>query len=311
MTTQTSRHQPSPICGPRGRPLLVPIVLGLVVLACSAGVQAGRPDGWRAGQPDRQRLPVASDDAGGRALQVGRLVLQLELTGKPGPVERYFEAVEQRVFDNLDLLGPDDEPVGSFRFDAATGRLAGYVRTEWRADFALPRVDEQGAVPAAQRFALRSGVALPAVEPTVAWDGGWQAWEVRWPRLADGIAVVGDGVTVAVLRGGQLKAISIRERPLRPAPLRPIGPAEARVIAERFATGSIHAPDLRIEAVRQAWLAGNDFAAPDGPDVESAELRLAYVVRFSHSVAGWTERQVLELYVDAGDGRIIGGAETS
>lgn len=311
MTTQLSR-QSSPHGGRRRRLLLLlPLLLAGGVLACSAGARAERPDGWRAGQPDRQPLPVAPDDAGGRALQVGRLARQLELTGRPGPLQRYFEAVEQRVFDHLDLLGPDDEPVGSFRFDAATGRLAGYVRTEWRADFALPRVDEQAAAAAAERFAHLSGVALPAVAPSVAWDGGWQAWEVRWPRLADGIPVEGDGVKVAVLRGGQLKAISIRERPLRPAPLAHIGPAEARAVAERFAAGRIRAEDLRVEEVRQAWLAGNDFVAPAGPDVESAELRLAYVVRFSHSIAGRAERHLVELFVDAGDGRIIGGAETS
>ena len=66
--------------------------------------------------------------------------------------------------------------------------------------------------------------------------------------------------------------------------------------------------DLRVaDARRTRWIAPNDAFAPGGADAPAATLRLAWVVTFGTTGALADRLHGVAVYVDAGDGTILGG----
>ena len=65
------------------------------------------------------------------------------------------------------------------------------------------------------------------------------------------------------------------------------------------------------ERPRIEWRQANDFVEPVRPDAPEPTLRLVYAVRFSYVPKGEESPMLVDLFVDAGDGSIIGGASTA
>jgi hypothetical protein len=187
------------------------------------------------------------------------------------------------------------------------------ARVDWAPAFDEPRVDATTAGVKARAHLRGFGVTAPAREPTVEWDPGMTAWQVSWPRVIDGVEALGDRLTVHVHKGGQLKAFRIFETPHAAAPLFRIEPAQATAAVQRWARSlSLERfAGFRMEPPELAWVSGNGFADLDKPQLEEPLLRLAYVVRISYRPDGWASDHLTEMYVDAGSGQLIGGAETA
>ena len=56
-----------------------------------------------------------------------------------------------------------------------------------------------------------------------------------------------------------------------------------------------------------AWVAPNDTFAPARPDAPAATLRLAWVGRVATTATLAESLRGLEVYLDAGDGSLLGG----
>ncbi len=189
---------------------------------------------------------------------------------------------------------------------AADGRLATAIRLGWRAPTGR-RIDAGRARARAVALAAAAGIAGAGTpRATQIADGGWR---VAWERSVDGVPVPGDGSTITLFADGTFHAAVHRERPLAEAPATTLERRAAeRIAGDRLGTllGASRG-QARIVGARLAWVAPNDTfdaAAPDAPD---PILRLAWIVEV-RTVAPLAGRlRALELYLDAGDGSLLGG----
>ena len=62
-----------------------------------------------------------------------------------------------------------------------------------------------------------------------------------------------------------------------------------------------------MNAVDQAWVAPNDTWDPARPDAPDGTLRLAWIVRLQSTGSLAERMRMLEFWLDAGDGALIGG----
>ncbi len=291
--------------------LLVPVALAVAGGALFLGGPGGPAPGdavdrYRAGEPASVRSVVPADVATRvRALGLARARALGVPVGTGAHVTRVNDRFSGAVFDEVVTTDARGQRLGIVRMDR-DGRVAMAVRVGWRATTAA-RVDAATARARAVALAGTSGIG-GAGTPTVsaATDGGWR---VTWERAVGGVPVPGDGSTVTLFADGTFHAAARRERRLAEAPAQRLAEAAAeRIGRERLA--SLLGPasgEARIVQSRLAWVAPNgtfDESAPDAPD---PVLRLAWVVEV-RTVAPLSERlRALELYLDAGDGTLLGG----
>jgi hypothetical protein len=98
-------------------------------------------------------------------------------------------------------------------------------------------------------------------------------------------------------------------RPLAAAPTRRLSDGAAKklaatIVGDRFGS---EAPRLRATATELAWIAPNDTWSPSSPDAPAATLRLAWLVRFEARGPLAERVRLVEYWLDAGSGELIGG----
>jgi hypothetical protein len=284
--------------------LIFPLV-GLAVAMIGTPPSQGA-DPFVAGGRSSRAVAVdrsASERARGRAAAVGRA---LGLGGVRQTVTRLDDRFEHRVYDEIASFDAAGREVGLTRLDT-DGRLLLAVRLGWSPGTGRP-IAAAGAADRASAIAEAAGLAVVG-RPEVRRSSGAGGWIVRWPRLVDGVPVRGDGVRVTVWSDGSFHAVTHSERQLDARPAAVITAAVARaaaeiIVADRFRAS---ADGLRVIAVEQAWLAPNDTWEPSRPDAPAATLRLAWVVRFESSGALAERMKLVEFWLDAADGALIGG----
>jgi hypothetical protein len=291
-------------------------VLSLALALAGLGLLAGSPGGpapgaavdrYRAGEPalERRALPVeAAEKARARGLQH---LAALELPAGPGiRAEQVLDRFAGQTVDELTVSDAAGRRLAILRI-RGDGRLANAVRLGWR-PAAGTAIDAGRAAARTEALARAAGLRTTG-RPAMARDadGGWRA---SWGRTVDGVPVIGDGATVTIFGDGTFHAAAQRERDLAPAPATILDRAIAeRLVAERLVAllGADHAGRARLEDLRLAWVAPNDTFDPAAPDAPDPVLRLAWValVRTSGPLADYL--RALQLYLDAGDGALIGG----
>jgi hypothetical protein len=201
----------------------------------------------------------------------------------------------------------------------AAGRLTtvtqfdaqGQLRAAMRLDSG-PRaglsVTREAAIRSAQRSAVAAGLAVDTPSATEAdeADGGWT---ISWARQQDGIRVRGDETRVHLWSDGRIQSLARVAHDLASPPDRRIGSDQARQVAsatvDQWFAGrnSGHA----IQSVELEWVGPNgafDHATiTDSPQ----PYRLAWVANVKPTGAAANYVWLMTLYVDAGDGSIIGG----
>ena len=301
---------------PQQRVLRLAVLLAGVVLLIVIGRQgasAQRPPGWQVGNPIAETLPAASAALQADAAAAGRLAAAFGLTGSPRPAVHQRDLRSGQEFDEVAFISTSGVETALVRLDPITRLPLAIVQLTRPEGFDHPGYDASTAPGRARAIAAQAGLSLPDAGPAVAWDPGLESWRVGWERVVDGVPAPGDGTFVNVFPGGQLASLSRFETPLRPAPGRTITPGDARRSALEWAVGRGVAPlkEFRVEPPALEWRAANDYLTPGGSDAPEAELRLVYRVRLSYTISGDTEPQVLDLYVDAGDGTVVGGAASA
>lgn len=279
----------------------------LALTAIAAGSSAAA-DPFVAGQPSSRSLPV-DPTARGKAVQ--RLEALSVRLGLPAAarhaVERLDDRFEHATYDQVTAFDGRGQAVGLARYEL-DGRLRVAVRLGWHLDQrGGPAVDAATAGRLARAAVAAAGISVdgePAVQRQTA---GWQA---SWARLVGGVPVPGDGVRVALWADGSFHSLSRTERPLAATPAAVLDRAEVRARAEARLDamfGPAERSGLRVAGLDLAWVAPNDTFAAALPDAPESTVRLAWVVGTEVGGPVAERLQALELWLDAGDGRLLGG----
>ena len=295
----------------RARPatLVVCILLGL---SLGAVVRADAPNARRPGEAIRQVLAVSAEEQGRVSQRADRLATALGIPGRAGAQRRSSQALDLAVVDEVEMVDRDGRTTAVIRTDPSTGAVRSVARLDWTRDADQALVSSRTAESRARRLADLAGLPLPNTAPAVRWDDGLRAWRVTWPREIDGVPARGDGSTIWVHPGGQLAAMARSESAAADPPTRLILPAEATDAARAWArrSGIVTSALRLVGSPRLSWVRPNDWVTLGGADDTSPLLRLAFEVHLVLPADGGQDRHVL-LFVDAGSGVIIAGAETA
>jgi hypothetical protein len=157
-------------------------------------------------------------------------------------------------------------------------------------------------------IAAAAGLSI-AGQPEARESAGAGGWSVAWPRTLNGVAVRGDGLRISLWSDGSFHGLTRTERSLAARPGRTLTEGDARARATRFVAEQLGADRsaLSVTTAEQAWVAPNGMFLAEAPDAPAAILRLAWIVRFDATGTTAERLRSVEIWLDAGDGTIIGG----
>jgi hypothetical protein len=276
---------------------------GIALVGVGAGAgQAADP--FVAGERSTRNVAIGGVDAGralGRAAELSRA---LGLPGTTRAVTRLDDRFEHQVYDEVVARDGAGRQVAIARF-GTDGRVVMAVALGWNRSAAVA----VGRDAASARAAATVRAAGLRVQGPPSVDAVSSGWSVRWRRIAAGAPVLGDGVRVLLWPDGSFHGLAVSERPLAAAPKHAVKVAQARRVADRAAAGryGAAAKDLSIQSAQLAWVAPNDAWNAAAPDAPGQTLRLAWVVALAADGALAERVRGLQVWVDATDGRIIGG----
>jgi len=209
-------------------------------------------------------------------------------------------------YDEVSEVGSKGQPLALTQFDGS-GRLTAAVRFDIAAPPAV-RITGDAAMKTAQRGLTASGLTVigqARTDSNVA-DGGW---EVHWDRTAEGLAVRGDETRVHLWADGRIQTVAKVEHQLAPAPARRLSQPDARNVVARqldqwSGKGGVRytVADMDLE-----WVGPNAAFDASKLNTAPASYRLAWVVNVKPTGEAADYIQLITLYVDAGDGTVIGG----
>ena len=301
------------IPSPRRLPFPPALALPLAMLAMAIGLRSASEASdlrlWTAGERATVSSPAGADLAAAVRTRAAGLEEALGLaTASERQVAVLDDRFHQRQLHEVTYRDSRGRPIALLRLDPA-GSLASAVRLGYRESFARGSLDRTDALARAAALAGALGIDLPSGPASARPMMNGALWAVTWGRVADGIPVVGDGVSVRLWRSGDLHSVTVSERPVA-RPRVTIPPARARelldrllpdvVTGERRSDGTVAAPVLQ-------WVAANDRFRPAGADAPDAVLRLAYVfeMRFAGESAALVRS--VTFWIDAETGELIGG----
>jgi len=216
------------------------------------------------------------------------------------------DGLQNTDYDEVTEVDAVGQTITVAQFDAA-GHLLAALRFDSPSGSA-PAVTGDAAALSAQRGLAALGVTVRGqarldVNPAA---GGW---DVHWDRAQDGFAVRGDETRVHVWPDGRIQSVARVEHPLTAAPTRSLGQAEAQQAVIRQVDKWFAGKDsgYMVGGLDLEWVGPN--AAFDSSKVGTAEApyRLAWVANIKPSGAASSYVRLITLFVDAGDGTVIGG----
>jgi hypothetical protein len=214
-----------------------------------------------------------------------------------------FQSAEYDEVSDFDASG---RPISVSQFDVS-GRLRAAVRLD------VPqrngaKVTREAATATARRAAQAAG--LPAADPSSAdADEATGGWTFHWTREQSGYRVRGDETRVQVREDGLIQSLGRVESVLAAAPANPLTLARARQIAVRNADKWVEGrtSGYSIDKLELQWVSPNGAFDPARIASKTQPCRLAWVanVKPSGPAAGYV--RLIALFIDAGDGSVIGG----
>jgi len=293
-----------------GRLLAAVAVAGTAIaLGFPGGASTGdAADRFVAGSPVTERTPVTPDKAAAALARAAEVRSHL---GLPEPaasrVERVVDRFDGTAYDEVTESDRTGRTLQLHRFDAR-GRLVGAVAFGWKAAGGPPMPSAAAARARGNRLATDLGLDT-AGTPDVRQGPDDTGWTLTWPRVVDGVPVVGDGVRLDLWPDGRMHAVVRTERPLAARPASTLDEATARARATTT-LGTIfgsRSGQVSIATLGLGWVAPNSAFDPTGPDAPGATLRLAWVVEARTSGPLADALRAVKLYLDAGTGALVGG----
>jgi hypothetical protein len=209
-------------------------------------------------------------------------------------------------YDEVEEVDGAGQTLALTQFDPA-GRLISAVRFDLPSA-SSPKVGVDAATKSAIRGVSASGVAVAGqyqadANPVL---GGW---DVHWDRSQDGFKVRGDETRVHLWPDGRIQSVAHVEHELAAAPGQRLGIDDARKVVtgqfDRWFAG--RSSGYEVQQMNLEWVAPN--AAFDAAKLSAppAPYRLAWVVNVKPSGVAADYVSLVTLYVDAGDGTVLGG----
>lgn len=285
------------------------IALTGLVFAAFVAIGAGpgsAADPFVAGGRSTRPLAAPADHLARAEGRAKALTAALGIPGASHRAIRLDDKLEHRTYDEVTSFDGRGREVALSRFEL-DGTVAMAVALGWQPGTGRA-VDAAGAARSAVAVARAAGLAVGG-QPAARTSAGSGGWSVTWTRRVDGVPVRGDGVRILLWPDGSFHGLTRSDRPLAMAPSRSITAAEARAAAGTLAARLFGAAntEARIVAIERAWIAPNDTFEPAAPDAPAATLRLAWIVRFeSHGALAERLRQA-EVWIDVGNGNLLGG----
>lgn len=283
--------------------LLLLTAFGVTLVTVGVSTSTSRAaDPFVAGQRSTRALELAADAADTTLARAARLSRALGLPGVSRSVERLDDRFDHVVYD--EVVGRDraGRPVSVARF-RADGRLVIAAALGWTGGQAAS-IGRDAAARRAAEVARLAGSPIAGRPALARLSSGWSA---RWPRAEAGVPVLGDGVRILLWPDGSFHGLAVSERPLASTPGHRITPAQARRVAARVAASRYGAGAVSFDAASLAWVAPNDAWDAAAADAPAATLRLAWVVTLNANAEAAERVRALQVWVDAGDGSVIGG----
>ncbi len=216
------------------------------------------------------------------------------------------DGIENLDIDEVSEIGSNGQPLALTQFDGA-GRLMTAVRFDITASPAV-RITGDVAIKTAQRGLAASGLAVigEARTSSNSIDGGW---DVHWARAAEGLTVRGDETRVHLWANGRIQTVARVEHQLAPAPARRLSQPDARgvvngLLDKWFGKGGVRytVTDMDVE-----WVGPNATFDASKLNTAPAPYRQSWVVNVKPTGEAADYIRLITLYVDAGDGTVIGG----
>ncbi len=289
--------------------VLVLLLLGAAVLLVTGLARpADATDPYVAGSEATTATRLAGPAANAATVRAAAHERVLGLTAATRrTVDRVVDRRAQRSYDEVTDLDAAGRPVAVLRY-ALDGRLVAATRLGWLPGPGRPLAGSPAAIAAADRLARSVGM-IPA-GAVAAERRSANGWSVRWDRIVDGVPVPGDGLRVQLWPDGSFHGLAATEHPLAARPSSPIAASSAELTAGRLLDRWIPSPDranARIASASLAWVAPNDTFEPARPDAPADVRRLAWVVSVRTSGPLADALRGLEMWIDAGDGSLLGG----
>jgi hypothetical protein len=296
----------------------VKVMAGMTVpalcLALQAGTLSAAPAPPVAADP-AQAVPERVEarlDARDQAVAFDRAGRIREALGFPAGKTRTGKHVrdgfQNTEYDEVAEIGTDGHPVAITQLDA-NGNLRAAVR------FDRPsRIGGMATRDQAVQFARRSiASAEMTVDtgPIVEADEATGGWSIRWERKAQGVRVRGDETRVQLWPDGQVWSLARVEHQLAEISSHPINQGQARQVATTNLNGwfADTGSSYQIQALTLEWVEPND-AFSNSTSLEPPEAvpyRLAWVAEVKPTGDPASYLYLMCVYIDAGDGDIIGG----
>lgn len=214
--------------------------------------------------------------------------------------------IQGAAYDEVTEVNSSGQPMAMTQFNS-DGSLLDAVRFDSPA-LTLLVLSSDSATRTALRALTASGMA-PSGQVRTEADQSAGGWDLHWDRAQAGFTVRGDETRVHVWRDGRIQSVARVEHKLAAAPIHPIGRAGALLAIVRQLTAWFGAASsgYAIQTMDLEWVGSN--AAFDATRIVAAAqpYKLAWVANVRPSGAASESLQLITLYVDAGNGTVIGG----
>jgi hypothetical protein len=293
------------------------VVLGLAVTAdrmtgTSTGgsdvdTGAGGANNAKVAPPIQIATVITADD---RPDVFNRAVRARDALGFPVGAQRTGKHIRDSYrstdYDEVEEADGAGRTLALTQFDPV-GRLISAVRFDLPSA-SSPKVDRDAATKSAMRGISAAGVAAAGryqadANPVL---GGW---DVHWDRSQDGFKVRGDETRVHVWPDGRIQSVAHVEHELAVAPGQRLGIDDAKKVVtgqfDRWFAG--RGSGYAVGQMSLEWVAPNAAFDATKLSASPAPYRLAWVVNVKPSGVAADYVSLVTLYVDAGDGTVLGG----
>jgi hypothetical protein len=282
--------------------------LGLVVSAGHIAAAPSSPPSIPAAIPQALSETVLAPDAD--AALVARDTRTSAALGFPAGAQRIgrhvVDGFQNSEYDEVTELDSAGQVTSVTQFNSQ-GRLLSAVRLDIVAASG-DRVDQSAAAEVAQSSASAVGLVVGAPSSSEA-DQATGGWTFHWARTQAGVRVRGDETRVQVWPDGRIQSVARVEHDLAAAPTTPLSAQLARQLASmnlnRWFAGKNSS--YAIQGLDLEWAGPNAAFDPAMVDAAPTPYRLAWVVVVEPSGDAASAVSLMCLFVDAGDGTIIGG----
>ncbi len=259
------------------------------------------------GRPMITETAISADDSPAIFKRAGAIRDSLGFPAGAARSGRHVhDGIQKADYDEVAEVDARGRPISLTQLDGQ-GRLVTAVRLDTPAGLSAKMSGDQ-AVKSAQHGLEQVGLATSGrarVQESPATGG----WDIHWDRSAAGAPVRGDETLVHVWQDGHVQSVARVEHDLAAAPAAQLNRGKAQDAVGRQMDKWFAGRDFgyAIQGMDLQWVGPNATFDPGKVGVLEQPYRLAWVANVAPSGSAAEYVRLITLYVDAGDGSIIGG----